>query len=326
MLVMERPQPADESCDAVRAKLGARPEALPDATLKQMMAKSRQEVGRQQFAENAAEALYCKMAAVTSAKDAQRLNAFLATSPRDFAAFTETLTTAPVYFWEADIARAVQAAAVSYPLPRTMTLTLPAGFATFNAPVLSYGPTPRLTVDRGEMSALAWRQIDNVRGMSWLMLYTLDWNGAGVHPFDKVVWPPEALTPEERIGYDAETLAYTEQLARFVFAASAFVQQRLAAPEPLPIARHVAKQAARVSIDSTVKTIVLRARDRAHEIGTGDSAARAYSCRWIVRGHWRQQFYASRGEHAARWIAPHLKGPDDRPLRTPKPEVFAVVR
>ncbi|WP_439660595.1 hypothetical protein ACSHWB_03220 [Lentzea sp. HUAS TT2] len=45
-----------------------------------------------------------------------------------------------------------------------------------------------------------------------------------------------------------------------------------------------------------------------------ESAVREHHHRWIVRGHWRQQWYPSRQVHRPVWIAPHLKGPDDAPL------------
>ena len=62
-----------------------------------------------------------------------------------------------------------------------------------------------------------------------------------------------------------------------------------------------------------VRVLSLR-RSSARGSGPGDGEHHEYHHRWIVRGHWRQQWYASRQEHRPRWIAPHLKGPDDKPL------------
>lgn len=36
--------------------------------------------------------------------------------------------------------------------------------------------------------------------------------------------------------------------------------------------------------------------------------------RWIVSGHWRNQWMPSIGAHRQMWIHPYLKGPDDKPL------------
>lgn len=47
--------------------------------------------------------------------------------------------------------------------------------------------------------------------------------------------------------------------------------------------------------------------------GSGDGS-REYLHQWIVRGHWRRQWYPSIQQHRPRWIAPHVKGPDGAPL------------
>ncbi|WP_410658338.1 hypothetical protein [Amycolatopsis sp. lyj-112] len=41
---------------------------------------------------------------------------------------------------------------------------------------------------------------------------------------------------------------------------------------------------------------------------------REYHHSWIVRGHWRNQYYLSRDDHRPIWIADHLAGPEDKPL------------
>lgn len=46
----------------------------------------------------------------------------------------------------------------------------------------------------------------------------------------------------------------------------------------------------------------------------GGDGSRAYVHRWMVRGHWRRQWYPSIGQHRPRWISPFIKGPDDAPL------------
>jgi hypothetical protein len=39
-----------------------------------------------------------------------------------------------------------------------------------------------------------------------------------------------------------------------------------------------------------------------------------WSHRWLVRGHWRNQWYSTLKEHRLIYINPHIKGPDDKPL------------
>lgn len=54
----------------------------------------------------------------------------------------------------------------------------------------------------------------------------------------------------------------------------------------------------------------------------GDGAAN-WKHRWIVKGHYRAQWYPSESAHHVIYIAPYLKGPDDAPLLQ---HVYKVVR
>lgn len=50
-----------------------------------------------------------------------------------------------------------------------------------------------------------------------------------------------------------------------------------------------------------------------------------WACQWMVRGHWRKQYYPSIKAHRPKWIMPHWKGPEDAPVRVRK-DMFAVTR
>jgi hypothetical protein len=58
---------------------------------------------------------------------------------------------------------------------------------------------------------------------------------------------------------------------------------------------------------------VITLRRPANPSGSGQSD-REYHHQWIVRGHWRQQWYPSREVHRPVWIAPHVKGPEGAPI------------
>ncbi|PJE03593.1 MAG: hypothetical protein CK429_32845 [Mycobacterium sp.] len=49
---------------------------------------------------------------------------------------------------------------------------------------------------------------------------------------------------------------------------------------------------------------------RRHEDGPG----RTYSHRWVVRGHWRRQWYPSLNRHVPIWITDYIAGPADLPI------------
>ncbi|MBQ1064484.1 hypothetical protein [Micromonospora sp. C41] len=59
---------------------------------------------------------------------------------------------------------------------------------------------------------------------------------------------------------------------------------------------------------------VITLRRQAAQGGSGEGADREWRHRWVVRGHWRQQWLPSRGVHRPTWIAPHMKGPEGAPL------------
>lgn len=63
---------------------------------------------------------------------------------------------------------------------------------------------------------------------------------------------------------------------------------------------------------SPVRVISIRAGS-ASGGGTGESG-RDYVHRWIVRGHWRRQWYRSIQAHRPVWITPYVKGPEGAPL------------
>ncbi len=65
---------------------------------------------------------------------------------------------------------------------------------------------------------------------------------------------------------------------------------------------------------------------RAQNSAATTPEATDWSCRWIVSGHWRNQWCPSTETHRATWIAPYVKGPDDKPLHTPGAKLFVVKR
>lgn len=74
-----------------------------------------------------------------------------------------------------------------------------------------------------------------------------------------------------------------------------------------------------------VRVVLLRKKHYEHET-VKSNLEKEYSCQWVVRGHWRQQWYPSLQRHQPKWITPYVKGPDDKPLKPPRATVFAVVR
>jgi hypothetical protein len=115
---------------------------------------------------------------------------------------------------------------------------------------------------------------------------------------------------------------------RLAAAAFALVNQRILGVEQHRAHRGLRRRAAAVlATEATVRVIHLRRRAGASQEGrAAPGVPPEWSCQWIVRGHWRDQWYPSLGRHQPVWVLPYVKGPEDKPLRAPRGELFAVVR
>ncbi len=114
------------------------------------------------------------------------------------------------------------------------------------------------------------------------------------------------------------------QKTRLFASMVAFLQQRILVSSrrwPSRATRRRAEKEGRA--ESAISVIKLRkTMERPHK-GIGEPIE--WTCQWIVSGHWRDQWYPSIRRNQPIWIAPYLKGPEDKPLRHPE-RLFAVVR
>lgn len=109
--------------------------------------------------------------------------------------------------------------------------------------------------------------------------------------------------------------AADETAARLFLAALLFSEQRLAvvAKEPHPRPWQARQQFDPAQHIPEHLVVTLRSLEHKHGEPTGNAPDWQYQ--WAVRGHWRQQFYASDRSHRPVWIQPYIKGPDDKPLK-----------
>jgi hypothetical protein len=106
-----------------------------------------------------------------------------------------------------------------------------------------------------------------------------------------------------------------------------FIQQTILVATATGLARHARKRIERAGWESSplVRVVQLRRRETQQPVGSVEQQ-HEWTCQWLVRGHWRQQFYPSKKVNQPLWITPYVKGPDDKPLKPPRATVFAVVR
>lgn len=142
------------------------------------------------------------------------------------------------------------------------------------------------------------------------------------------LWPCTAFT--WRFGEDAwpdslgAAVNGSDVRARFLKALWTISQQTIASTTTPALPRGERRRAERLDMPSDVVLVQLR---RAKRPTHDDTAVESpdWTHRWMVSGHWRNQYLPSTGGHRLQWIPEHVKGPDDKPLVV-KPRVFDVRR
>ena len=113
-------------------------------------------------------------------------------------------------------------------------------------------------------------------------------------------------------------------LAMGLLATWTLMQQTLSVSERRPADRPERRRCARANLPSDVVVVRLRRRSVDDE-ASHDGEGVPWSHRWLVSGHWRNQWLPSRAAHRLQWIIGHVKGPAGKPLLV-KDRVTAWVR
>lgn len=106
-------------------------------------------------------------------------------------------------------------------------------------------------------------------------------------------------------------------LLRLIQATWLLMGQTLATSERVAADRASRRRIQRMDRDYGTEVRLIRLRRARTERGTDPaerSGTREYQHRWVVRGHWRDQWYPSRNAHKPLWISPYIAGPGDAPL------------
>lgn len=269
------------------------------------------------------DALRFKMATLASHR---KLRAVVGLTPfhpavADWSDDERLISKAGLYWWASDVANVVRTASASYPLSGDLYVpTLLQAFCVFEAPTLFIDIDGQSVA----LAALAWAVGRRVSSADTIALVIRGY--AKTHGFG-LISPVVYIDNTRRPIADADLQADCDYLTRWILTASMFVEQRLVlgADEPMSVERHIRKEAVKQSIEPLCRVVHLRRADR-HDRSSTSSEEREWSCQWLVSGHWRNQWYGKAQRHVPRWIAPYVKGPDDKPLKVPKAEVFVVNR
>lgn len=104
------------------------------------------------------------------------------------------------------------------------------------------------------------------------------------------------------------------------------MQQSLSVSQKIPGDRAERRRCSRANLPSDVVVVRLRRHSQDNDNAEAPpEGAVAWSHRWLVNGHWRNQWLPSRAAHRLQWIAGYVKGPAKLPLIV-KDRVTAWVR
>jgi hypothetical protein len=128
---------------------------------------------------------------------------------------------------------------------------------------------------------------------------------------------PPGEPPLEAAVRDTGSTSYWMHLVLCAFRLMATARAARVQEQPLP--RPARRRAARAQVtrpDSPVHLVDVAAGSvRCGRVPDDTQPGRTYTVRWVVSGHWRNQWYPAAGVHRPRWIDAHVKGPGDAPLK-----------
>lgn len=124
-----------------------------------------------------------------------------------------------------------------------------------------------------------------------------------------------------------EEFKYDRHEIRWIYAAMYLMNQRLAVnsqQQPNRALRRRWDREGDQRLAPVVRVVTLR-RLAQEQQRTGISDV-DWQCQWHVRGHWRNQWYASEQTHRPKFIEAYIKGPADKPLKDVTHTVFIAKR
>jgi hypothetical protein len=262
------------------------------------------------------------------------------------------------YFWSRSIGAIIDASRQDMPPWRLMPESLPtrAGYFWFDRPMSA--PCANGSPEHPDhIRGLLWMRMRLVDGFDacaveantnvqphkdprlatdtvWIWPIVLNSEAPGPHLTQvPIPWLTGHVTPKasdeefvSRGGGPRRSLPFRHTVLTMFAACLAFIEQRILVQSIQRPERAARKRAAPI-FDQEREVRVIELRKRAvPSAPSGEHDPIEWACRWIVSGHWRQQWFPSLQENRPIWITPYVKGPEDKPLKLPTERIFAVVR
>ena len=200
---------------------------------------------------------------------------------------TRVVHEVPIYFISGTMGQTLATISRTFPLNAAMPDDMDCGFLVFERPTLFVSEQD----EQFAPSGLHWAPIEN----------------GGVTPF---WWEPPNFY---RFGD-----SHKEEGAKWIGALAALLRQKLATVTRPRMGKHVIKRLKLKAGAPECRVVLLR--ERAYHSQSVIPSVVEWSCRWLVRGHWRVI------ESGPTWVTAHVKGPASKPMKAPSERIFAVVR
>ena len=131
-----------------------------------------------------------------------------------------------------------------------------------------------------------------------------------------IALPPDAKYPED-FPDENDKKGYHDLMSLMGFMQSRIIEQRRIFP-----ARGIRKRHP-LTLGKEITVVQLRNKEYAGGNQEPSGNTLEYNFRWMVSGHWRNQWYATEEKHKLKWIDAYIKGPEEKPLKT---TIYNVVR
>jgi hypothetical protein len=251
----------------------------------------------------------------------------------------QTLENAEPFWWSEELAGMAEVTSRSLPSWTLTEQDAPAnsGFFWFSKPVPFAGASSDPDYPDLGLRAISWQPVLFTENPDALFMQFCFWTEHGGRlagaPLPSSVWLWEVGSSLDTALRDAEeggTNVHVRmaRFCRFTAACWALLGQSLLVAPRERVDRGAARRLKRdgSQLQPLVRVVQLRRVEHTASHGPGGEPVE-WSCRWVVRGHWRQQPYGpGQAQRRPTWIAPHVKGPDEKPLKAPQATIFAVTR
>ena len=233
-----------------------------------------------------------------------------------------TLASADPYYWHPDMCRLLEALSDEMPQWTLRRESLPTdfGFCWFPAPLA-------LPHEWNRVEALAWGIESNTLVVT---VYGHDMRAAAhTWPFLSFRWPFGEAKAVDEVGAESDTasqLRSARRIWRYAAAIFALLEQRILVATPASIDRAALRRLKRAKARQPPAILIVRLRREVREGNDASGQPREWPRPWIVRSHWRQQYYPSDGSHRPILILPYIKAKDAPGPLVSAERVFAVVR